>query len=211
MCQTDNAKSLDAWAHTVPSSRGCNTQPLWVLRNVSVHALPPACPESSPDLWTTAEILQALIYFVSLRNSTKRERLGVRLPTMGPLLFLGMCVVMFARHGCAHSSISLTVRGISTCLDLTHVFAVYLSVCSPLHTAHAFLFVYERGDSESLPWLYMSGIQHGWWKSLILSLSWWNTNELVKTGSRGKQMNFSWCLKSCQIPSLKCFRGTSFW
>lgn len=94
----------------------------------------------------------------------------------------------------------------------TRVSAVYLSVCSPLHTGHAFLCLcVQRGGSDCLPWLYMSGIQHGWWKSLILSLSWWNTNELVKTGSSGKQMNFSWCLKSCQIPSLKCFRGTSFW
>lgn len=112
MCQTDNAKSLDAWAHTVPSSWSCNTQPLWVLRNASVHALPPACPESSPDLWTTAEILQALIYFVGLRNSTKRERLSVRLLTMGPLLFLGMCVDVFTRHSRAHSSISQKVQGI---------------------------------------------------------------------------------------------------
>lgn len=94
----------------------------------------------------------------------------------------------------------------------TRVFAVYLSVCSPLHAGHAFLCLcMQRVGSDSLPWLSMSGIQHGWWKSLILSLSWWNTNELVKTGSSGKQMNFSWCLKSCQIPSLKCFRGTSFW
>lgn len=119
MCQTDNAKSLAAWAHTVPSSWSCNTQPLWVLRNVSVQALPPACPESSPDLWTTAEILQALIYFVGLRNSTRRERLSVRLPTMGPLLFLGVCVDVFAHHGCARSSVSRTVQGISDCPELT--------------------------------------------------------------------------------------------
>lgn len=208
MCQTDNAKSLDAWAHTVPSSWSGNTQPLWVLRNASVHALPPACPESSPDLWTTAEILQALIYFVGLRNSTKRERLSVRLPTMGPLLFLGMCVDVFTRHSRAHSSISPTVQGTLNAQS-SHTHLCWVPVC--VLTSHFCVLCMQRAGSDSLPWLYMSGIQHGWWNSLILSLSWWNTNELVKTGSSGKQMNFSWCLKSCQIPSLKCFRGTSFW
>lgn len=131
MCQTDNAKSLEAWAHTVPSSESCNTQPLWVLRNASVQALPPACPESSPDLWTTAEILQALIYFVGLRNSTKRERLSVRLPTMGPLLFLGVCVDVLARHGRAHCSVSRAVQGISKRPELTFMslLCAYIHLC----------------------------------------------------------------------------------
>lgn len=40
---------------------------------------------------------------------------------------------------------------------------VPVCVFTPLHTGHAFLCLgMQCGGSDSLPWLYMSGIQHGW-------------------------------------------------
>ena len=56
-----------------------------------------------------------LIYFVGLRNSTKK-RLSVRLPTVGPLLFLCTCVDVCAYmyHSYMHASMCAeTVLGIS--------------------------------------------------------------------------------------------------
>lgn len=164
-----------------------------------------------------------LIYF-GLRNSIKKKTNGsVSCCPQWDLCFSYVCVLrcvcIRSMAACLPRHVQRQSKGFLNAPRSPQVFNICLYVCLDLcvhgaciRTGYVFVgWCMQCGGLHSLLWLYMSGIQHGWWKFLIFSLSWWNTNELVKTGSSGKQMNFSWCLKCCQIPSLKCFRGTSLW